>query len=202
MESNSVSTRVGNPPVSAPGVSGKGTFYCQGNPAWSNTGCMGTAGCGVASMAMALSALGIPKTPLDVLAEYQSHPGWYSCGAGSTMTGAILPSNWLRDLGVAVAPICSSCGKTLNTTIMKEYADKGYVFIASSYKWPCVSCSGGGHPEINHIVMLEGADPTNNTVFVKDPNNCSYTTGAEFDTDRVRGASSIDWAYVYALKKI
>ena len=202
LASNEVLTKVGNPPVSSTiGPTGD-VFYCQGDPRWSNTACLGSAGCGAASLAEALSSLGISMTPPDVVGEFQKHPGWYSCANGSTMEWQILPSNWLKDLGVAVAPICGNCGRNLNTTFMKEYADKGYVFIASSHEWPCVSCVGGGHPAIDHIVMLTGADPVANTVFVNDPNNCNYANGQEYDTNKVRPASSINWAYVYALKKI
>lgn len=198
-ESNAVSTRVGNPPTSFTTPTDR-VFYCQGNPAWSNQGCLGSAGCGVASIAMLLSSSGITMTPSDVLAEFQKHSGWYSCTDGSTMEGAILPSNWLKDLGFTVAPICSNCGRNLNTTLMKEYADKGYLFIGSSRTWPCANCKGG-LTTVNHIVMLEGVEPATDTVYVRDPNNCDYGTGQEFSTNRQKDAASIDWYYVYALKK-
>lgn len=191
-------------------------YYCQGNPAWSGECSLGSAGCGPTSVAMVLSSFGVNMTPPQVDQVYRdpSHM-WRTCSDDNSFTQTALQSSWLSSLGFTVAKIEVANG-ILDANTAKNYLDNGYLLIGSSDKFPIVSLLPGTYPFQSHIFVVDQINLADDTVDIRDPNNCNYSDdGVEIQANRLRnlrslclvsnpncGTPSNNWGYAYALKKI
>lgn len=200
--SNSVTTKVGNPAGGAPS-SFNFVYYCQGDPKWQNNSyeCsnISKAGCGPTSLAMVLSSFGVNQTPADVASTF-TQKGWSdtrSCH-GSFMTAALQDSNYLPGLGFEVGPGLLK-GSFLDLTKAKSFtnpdnpADK-YLIVGSSDNFPLCHCG--------HIFVVESLNITDQTVVIRDPNNCSRVDGIEATGNRVYKVTDFIWKYAFPIRKV
>ncbi len=196
-------------------------FYCQGDPQWKNTCAMGLAGCGPTSTAMILSSFGKPMTPEEVDKEFRENKwrqDWtkrtgLTCGdfpSNINQERGMLQSGWLQREGFVVGPDLV-INKTnlhkqtyayqgdLDLEEAAKYISAGNLLLASSQSFPCIRCGPGG---TGHIFVVEKVNERKGTVTIRDPNNCDYNTGIEYETNRERDAKSFLWYYAYPLKRV
>ncbi len=153
-------------------------FYCQGDPRWGSTCSMASAACGPTTMAMILSAFGDTILPPDMDKIFQQR-GWRSCGDNpSYMQSAV--QTLLPEMGYEYHAL----GVPLNLSRAQEYLDAGYLIIGSTF---------------GHIFVIDGVNPANNTLSLRDPGRCENKDGV------IRSASA-PWGgqalyYAYAVKK-
>lgn len=153
-------------------------FYCQGDSRWGSICNLSQAGCGPTTMAMVFSSYGDTIIPPDMDKIFQSR-GWRSCAdIGSSMQTAVqtlLPENGYE---------YHALGAPLNLERAQEYLNAGYLIIGSTS---------------DHIFVIDGVDPANQTVRLRDPGRCENAPGV------IRPANT-PWAgqsftYSYAVKK-
>lgn len=137
-------------------------------------------------------------TPPDVDAIFQQN-GWRAgCGAGSNMYSA-LTSNWLTSLGLKTGPLLLS-GNSLDLAAAKNFIDNGAIIIASSTQFPCQSCT---KPTlIDHIFVIDNVDILNNTVSIRDPDNCSWWNGDIETKPLIMNITTFPWYYAFPVNKI
>lgn len=197
IQSNTFITQVGNPKDPRPGGSGNFTFYCQADLQWNNV-CqppdgesplyydpsIQLSGCGPTSMAMIISSLGLAIKP-DEMDKLFIEFGARQCDPrydGSNIN-AFINSGWLKDHGFEVKPVPIP-GNKFDLGVVKNFTDSGYLIIAGSLpasdgsgQMPCPAqtpgemwCIPGSY--VNHIFVVDGADPANNLLHMRDPMNC------------------------------
>ncbi len=201
VKSNRVCTKVGDPqggnpcgadaPIVAPG---NFVHYCQNDPRWAQTCGLSAAGCGPTSLAMVLSTFGLTCngaqcTPpeVDKLFAQNGHRAC-SAGAGSSMSGGALSSQWLKGMGVVTGPGLTS-GGSLDYELAKRFINEGNIIIGSTRNAPSCNC--------DHIFVLQDVDPANKTVVVRDP-VCGLSDQGAFE--KQYNYNNISWLYAYPLK--
>lgn len=204
--SNSVTTKVGNPSGGAPS-SYNFVFYCQGDPRWQSLPQynLGAGGCGPTSVAMVLNSFGVNINPLEVDKEFQSNiPPLRGYGDGpSYLPNQVAFGAYLDKKGFTLAPICN--GRCTPKAVLDGVADytkpdNGYLIIGSSQTYNCpLNCS----KPTPHIFVIDKADVAAKTLNIRDPIDCTYGgDGSELSPGGYkRSVDSIDWYYVYAIKK-
>lgn len=185
------------------------TFYCQGNPAWGPTCGLGKAGCGPTSIAMILTYFNVSKTPPEVdQLFFSSNARGCSAAIGSTIPSA-LHSGWMKDLNFQIGPDIHLGGRDgiLDIAQARKFLDSGYLILGSSEAFPCVNCSDNDPRRdgntIDHIFVVDYADPSSGTIHVRDPNNCSYGNGNdEYQQNIEMNVTDFTWLYAYPMKRI
>lgn len=153
-------------------------FYCQGDPRWGNTCSMASAACGPTTMAMILSAYGDTILPPDMDKMFQQR-GWRACGdSPSYMQTAV--QKLLPEMGYEYHAL----GVPLNLGRAQEFLDAGYLIIGSTF---------------GHIFVIDGVNPQNNTVRLRDPGRCENAGGVIRSASTPWGGQSL--YYAYAVKK-
>jgi beta-lactamase class A len=201
--------KIGNPTESKPsicsetstsfrqGQQGNFTFYCQGNPQWDRKGdscSMGQIGCGPTSLAMIFSYFGDIVDPARMYQTYVDNK-MINCDVGSYPG---LVNAWVaKQPGYEVGPDIGS--GTLNAVEAKKFIDAGWLILASSDNF----IGQKGKP-IGHIFVVQDVDPAAGTFILRDPENCSYSSGEEF-TDKmvqpITGGKVPSWKYAYPIRK-
>ncbi len=205
--SNCVITKVGSPPpdmspppcpnLTSGGVPEDFVFYCQGYPRDKDKCSMAVAACGPTSLAMALTNLGVSCggsvcDPFVVDKAFFEN-NWRSCGnVGSSMSGGALGSQWLRNLGVDTGPNIAPSG-SLDINEAKKFIDSGAYIVISSTNFPLCNC--------NHITLLVDVNLEDQTVTIKDPNNCDRGDGLEREGNRVYKYNSFVYLYAYPVMR-
>lgn len=179
------------------GIPGNFTFYCQGDPKWDqkgNTCSTGQVGCGPTSLAMIFTYFGDTVTPDQMFKTYFDN-NMISCEKGSFPDSV---KAW-----VAKQPgyeIGSNIGKgALNIQEAKKYIDDGWLILGSSDNFKVQKGS-----RIGHIFVVQDVDPVNETIILRDPENCSYGNGEEFQANIVQpvlGDKIPNWKYAYPIRK-
>lgn len=187
---------------------GNFTYYCQGNPIWSNNCSLGDAGCGPTSLAMVMSTFGIKMTPPEVDSVFQRN-GWRDgCPNGSDIHSAI-HSQWFLQQGFTVPEVDLIDGNSKPLlTQMKNYLDQGYLIIVNGHDYPCKGCIDQFAP-VGHYFVVDEVDIPGQRMHTRDPNNCSYATGVEnqglawtdMKAPRSVGGGADSWYNVYPIKK-
>lgn len=153
-------------------------FYCQGDARWGSTCSMASAACGPTTMAMILSAFGDTILPPDMDKIFQQR-GWRSCGDNpSYMQSAV--QTLLPEMGYEYHAL----GVPLNLTRAQEYLDAGYLIIGSTF---------------GHIFVIDGVNPANNTLSLRDPGRCENKDGVVRPASAPWGGQAL--YYAYAVKK-
>lgn len=209
-KSNASCVRIGNPSSDKPSIcsntgfgvtgsapAGNFTFYCQGNPQWDQKGnacSIGQIGCGPTSLAMIFSYFGDTVTPDQMYKTYEANR-MISCDLGS-FPGAV--NAWVaKQPGYEVGPDIGS--GVLNATEAKKFIDAGWIILASSDNF----IGQRGKP-IGHIFIVQDVDPAAQTFTLRDPENCSYSTGEEFTQNinqPILGGKVPSWKYAYPIRK-
>lgn len=207
VKSNTLCVRVGTPSEEEPiickqasfgsGIPGNFTYYCQGNPQWDEKGnkcSIGQVGCGPTSMAMIFSYFGDIVDPKTMTDTYFSN-NLMNCGAGSFPASV---NSWVaKQPGYEVGPDIGS--GVLNAVEAKKYIEAGWLILGSSDEF----IGQKGNP-IGHIFVVQDVDPAAGTFILRDPENCSYSSGAEFEANIVqpiRGGKVPTWKYAYPIRK-
>ncbi|MCL4439496.1 MAG: C39 family peptidase, partial [Firmicutes bacterium] len=201
---------------------GNFVYYCQGSPQWqtSTFNCpppnppvanVGNTGCGPTSLAMILSTFGVEVNPLQVWDVFRQN-NWISCDGSAMVAVLTTPAgrDWLGTYGFTVGPDLvtgTPPNGILDAAAARQYIDQGYLIIASSQTFPLLSGNYG------HIFVVQNVDPASQTYTLRDPANCSYSTGQEgppprsltqsismFSPSQLSGGQG--WAYAYPIKKV
>jgi hypothetical protein len=210
IRSNTACVAVGTPveekpaictqPTSSFGIPGTFTFYCQGNPQWDKKGdscSIGQVGCGPTSLAMIFTYFGDTINPEAMFNTYRNNnPALLNCSSGS-FPGLV--NNWIaQQPGYEVGPNIGN--GALNATEAKKYISAGWLILASSDTF-----KGQRGSRFSHIFVVQDVDPASGTFLLRDPENCSYATGEEYQNNilqPINGDKVSTWKYAYPVRKI
>lgn len=177
--------------------SGNLVFYCQNDARWAGTsyGCqtISQAGCGPTTLAIVLSSLTTSTDPVQA-SQLLLNGNFGICFGGNDMQtrmeAALLDSSFLASIGLEGGPVLTS-GGNLDLQAAQSYISRGYLIVGSSDRFPLCNCG--------HIFVVQSVNPNAQTVYIRDPNNCS-SSGTENSGNREYSASSFIWKYAYPVK--
>ena len=177
-------------------AAGSLTYFCQGDPKWDDKSACGTGqvGCGPTSVAMILSFFGESVTPGQTFSDYKNS-ALLSCADGSYPEKVNV---WLKQRGYTIGPNLAS-GTSFDKNEAKKYIDQGYLILGSSQNF-----KGQRGKRFSHIFVVQDVDPASGTILIRDPENCNYSTGVEFDANKIQpiiGDKIPSWYYAYPIKK-
>lgn len=173
-------------------------FYCQGDPQW-NDGCnIAYEGCGPTSLAIILSAYGDNSDTPNVVDKDLQSMGQRTCG-GVTLWTFLDPdySPVANHYGLAVTAVKIDADKGLDVNNALSFLNNGYLIVGESLNFPC---SGGAFTNCPHIFVIKDVDPFK--YYLKDPQGCSYSTGAIFPQQQTWNRDAIPFYAAYAVKKL
>lgn len=192
--SNIFCTEVGVTGAPSPCSPTKGgfVFYCQADPQWQSSGCsIDIAGCGPTSLAMIVSTFGLAMNPNQMDSVFQQ-TGARACGDFGSSLGVFFKSRWLENNGFEVQSVNLLPSGFLDLNDAQKYLNpsSGYLIIGASNgkTFPCPPsgwCRVVG-AKVDHIFVVDGVDPSANTMSVRDPLNCRDNNPQEIQANIIK----------------
>lgn len=176
-------------------------FYCQYDPRWIDSACnIVSTGCHPTALAMILSSFGrIDLTPRAV--AFQNGNMGCFIKTGTTHQQIKDSIEWTRSLGFTVTKVNVAAGRDFNTSLAKQYLDKGYLLLGiANVKFRTTNVPDNG----GHSFVITGVDPTSQNLTVLDPTYCTSDDSFSTRTLNINDVfceKDCGWMYVYAIKK-
>ncbi len=201
----------GTPPIqpSTPPVAGmhmfKGNarFYCQVDSQWNNACNVNYDGCGPTSVAMVTSSFGINYNPVQMSYIFRD-VGAKTCNSGDDSNRNYI--GWLKSNGFDVISVPNDQSGNLNLSEAAKYIDTGYIILGSSLAAPCPPhppAWGCKPPKttVSHLFVVDGVNPSGNSIAVLDPINCNTDHPGEFSGSGRTLNNSFGFLYALAIRK-
>lgn len=178
------------------------SYFCQGASKWQSSSCnLAAYGCSPTSMAMILNSFGTVISPPEVSNRYFDGAG---CRGATNVANYIYK---LEGLGFTVAPGVVQNG-VLNIGQAEKFIKDGYLIIAASGPFRCYPANNCTGPFIEgHEFVIEGVNPSQNTIVIRDPNSCVYgasgdVENSQYNTRPVTYDNFGSFFHAYPIKKI
>lgn len=177
------------------------SYFCQGAAKWQSSSCnLGNYGCSPTSMAMILNSFGTAISPPEVSLRYFDGAG---CNRPTDVASYV---SKFGSLGFTIGPNLVSLNK-LNMLQVENFINAGYLIIAASGPFKCYPTNSCTSPFIaGHEFVIQGVNPSQNTITIRDPNSCAY--GASEDVEKpehnIREVTSDNFGsffHAYPIKK-